>query len=190
MARLLDAVVSVANERRQEHDPLIALNIENAARNRDAFLVLGHDSRLGQVFNNLLDNARSFSPPDEPVKVTLRRRRNEVEILVEDSGPGIEPDALDRIFERFYTDRPEQGFGQNSGLGLSISRQIIEAHRGTIRADNRLGPPDENGEPRRLGARFVIRLPVEGAKARKGQERRDKDRSRDQSRREAGKTQH
>ena len=79
------------------------------------------------------------------VRVRMRRRKNEVEVLVEDSGPGIEPDALDRIFERFYTDRPEQGFGQNSGLGLSISRQIIEAHRGTIRAENRAGPPDEEG---------------------------------------------
>jgi two-component system sensor histidine kinase ChvG len=143
MARLLDAVVSVANERRQDGDPPITLSLEKHARGRDAFLVLGHDSRLGQVFNNLIDNARSFSPPDQPVRVTLRRRKAEVEILVEDSGPGIEPDALDRIFERFYTDRPEQGFGQNSGLGLSISRQIIEAHRGAIRAENRLGPPDE-----------------------------------------------
>jgi two-component system sensor histidine kinase ChvG len=143
--------------------------------------VLGHDSRLGQVFNNLIDNARSFSPPDEAVKVSMRRRKNQVEVLVEDSGPGIEPDALERIFERFYTDRPEQGFGQNSGLGLSISRQIIEAHRGTIRAENRLGPPDETGEPKRLGARFVIRLPVEGAKGRREPGKRD------QARREQGK---
>jgi two-component system sensor histidine kinase ChvG len=173
MVRLLEAVVSVANERRQEHDPLITLTIEKHTRGRDAFLVLGHDSRLGQVFNNLVDNARSFSPPDETVRITLRRRKAEVEILVEDSGPGIEPDALNRIFERFYTDRPDQGFGQNSGLGLSISRQIIEAHRGTIRAENRLGPPDETGEPRRLGARFIIRLPVEGAKGKKDQGKRD-----------------
>jgi len=174
MVRLLDAVVAVANERRQGGDPLITLSVEKHARGRDAFLVVGHDSRLGQVFNNLIDNARSFSPPDEPVRVTVRRRRTEVEVLVEDSGPGIEPDALERIFERFYTDRPEQGFGQNSGLGLSISRQIIEAHRGTIRAENRLGPPDENGEPKRLGARFIIRLPVaESPKGRKEQGRKD-----------------
>jgi two-component system sensor histidine kinase ChvG len=95
--------------------------------------------------------------------VTLRRRRGEVEILIEDDGPGIEPHALDRIFERFYTDRPEQGFGQNSGLGLSISRQIIQAHRGTIRAENRPGPTDQNGEATRLGARFVVRLPALGS---------------------------
>jgi two-component system sensor histidine kinase ChvG len=174
MVRLLEAVVSVANERRQEHDPLITLAIDKQAQGRDAYLVLGHDSRLGQVFNNLIDNARSFSPPDETVKVSMRRRKGQIEILVEDSGPGIEPDAVDRIFERFYTDRPEQGFGQNSGLGLSISRQIIEAHRGTIRAENRLGSADETGEPRRLGARFIIRLPVEGAsKTRKEQAKRE-----------------
>ncbi|WP_279306526.1 sensor histidine kinase [Microvirga solisilvae] len=175
MARLLEAVVSVANERRQERDPLIALSIENHPRGRDAFLVIGHDSRLGQVFNNLIDNARSFSPPDASVRVTLRRRKVEVEILVEDSGPGIEPDALDRIFERFYTDRPEQGFGQNSGLGLSISRQIIEAHRGTIRAENLPGPLDEEtGEPTRLGARFIIRLPTpESPKGKKDQGKKE-----------------
>jgi two-component system sensor histidine kinase ChvG len=139
---------------------VIRLVIERQKAGRGAFFTLGHDSRLGQVFNNLIDNARSFSPPDGSVTVTLRRRRAEIEVIVEDEGPGIDPDALDRIFERFYTDRPDQGFGQNSGLGLSISRQIIEAHRGTIRAENRPGPPDEAGEPTRLGARFVIRLPA------------------------------
>ncbi|MCB8819495.1 sensor histidine kinase [Microvirga rosea] len=160
MGKLLNAVVSVANERRREGDPLVLLKAE--AQGRHPFLILGHDNRLGQVFNNLIDNARSFSPPDGTVRIFLRRRKTDVEIVVEDDGPGIEPHAFDRIFERFYTDRPEQGFGQNSGLGLSISRQIIEAHRGIIRAENRLGPPDETGEPRRLGARFVIRLPAAG----------------------------
>ena len=162
MTKLLQAVVSVANERRHENDPVITLTIEPGAR--DAYRVLGHDSRLGQVFNNLIDNARSFSPPDKPVSVQMRRVKTEIVITVEDSGPGIEPEALDRIFERFYTDRPEQGFGQNSGLGLSISRQIIEAHRGTIRAGNRPGPPDAEDRPTSLGARFVIRLPAYGKK--------------------------
>jgi two-component system sensor histidine kinase ChvG len=162
MVRLLEAVVAVANERRRPGDAPIVLAVEPHPLRRDAFLVLGHDSRLGQVIDNLVDNARSFSPPDGSVRVTLRRRRGEIEIFVDDDGPGIEPHALERIFERFYTDRPEQGFGQNSGLGLCISRQIIEAHRGTIRAENRLGPRDESGEPRRLGARFVVRLPVRG----------------------------
>ena len=82
------------------------------------------------------------------------------QVIVDDDGPGIPPHALDRIFERFYTDRPEQGFGQNSGLGLSISRQIIEAHRGSIRAENRLGPVGRGGRADGLGARFILRLPV------------------------------
>ena len=100
-------------------------------------MVPGHDSRLGQVINNLIDNARSFSPPGGTVRVTCRRLRDEVEIVVDDDGPGIRPDAFEKIFERFYTDRPHQGFGQNSGLGLSISKQIIEAHGGRLWAENR-----------------------------------------------------
>jgi len=121
---------------------------------------MGHDSRLGQVLVNLIDNARSFSPPGKPVKVMLARDGADVVVTVEDEGPGIEPDAMERIFERFYTDRPNDGFGQNSGLGLSISRQIVEAHRGTIRAENRLGPVDASGERARQGARFIVRLPA------------------------------
>ena len=111
---------------------------------------------LRRVLSNLVDNARSFSPAGGTVRITCRRLRSEVEILVDDEGPGIQPEALDKIFERFYTDRPEQGFGQNSGLGLSISKQIVEAHGGTIRVENRTG-----GQPSRvLGARFIVRLPA------------------------------
>ena len=75
------------------------------------------------------------------MRVTCRRLKNEVEIIVDDDGPGIRPDAMEKIFERFYTDRPHQGFGQNSGLGLSISKQIVEAHAGRMWAENRLGAP-------------------------------------------------
>jgi len=89
------------------------------------------------------------------VRVACRRLRNKVEIIVDDDGPGIRPDALDKIFERFYTDRPHQGFGQNSGLGLSISKQIAEAHDGELWAENRV---DARGNV--LGARFVLRLPA------------------------------
>ncbi len=131
--------------------------------------MLGHDSRLGQVFDNLIDNARSFSRPGGQVRVSLRaaRRagdhghwRDGFEIIVDDDGPGIPADAFERIFERFYTDRPSQGFGQNSGLGLSISRQIIEAHGGKIFARNRVGPSFKEGEPPAvLGARLTIWLP-------------------------------
>jgi two-component system, OmpR family, sensor histidine kinase ChvG len=160
VARLLETVVGVANERRREHDPVIRLSIERSPKGPGAFVIAGHDSRLGQVVNNLVDNAGSFSPRDGEVRVVARREKSMVEIIVEDDGPGIPPHALERVFERFYTDRPDQGFGQNSGLGLSISRQIVEAHGGRIRAGNRLGPPGEDGEPTRLGARFVVSLPA------------------------------
>jgi two-component system, OmpR family, sensor histidine kinase ChvG len=80
--------------------------------------------------------------------------------VVDDDGPGIRPEALDKIFERFYTDRPHQGFGQNSGLGLSISKQIVEAHGGNIRVENRNSVAAASQQPRVLGARFVVRLPA------------------------------
>ncbi|MCA0406340.1 MAG: sensor histidine kinase [Proteobacteria bacterium] len=117
----------------------------------------GHDSRLFQVFTNLVDNAQSFSPPGRPVRVKARREADHAIITVEDEGPGIPDHALERIFERFYTDRPDHGFGQNSGLGLSISQQIVEAHGGSIRAEN---IPDGAGG--RRGARFIVTLPLSG----------------------------
>ena len=137
---------------------------------RPAYFVMGHDSRLAQVLTNLVDNACSFSEPGGEVRVFLRRRASEegdrVEIVVEDDGPGIPAHALERIFERFYTDRPHDGFGQNSGLGLSISRQIVQAHSGSLRVENRPLPQgaateDEDGAPRHgAGARFVVSLPA------------------------------
>ncbi|SIQ88688.1 sensor histidine kinase [Bosea sp. TND4EK4] len=162
VAQVLEAVTTIQNETRREGQARIELTADRRSQKLgdDAFFVLGHDSRIGQVMVNLIDNARSFSPPDKPVKVTLSRVANDVLVTVEDEGPGIEPHALERVFERFYTDRPNEGFGQNSGLGLSISRQIIEAHRGSIRAENRLGPPGPDGEAQRLGARFIVRLPA------------------------------
>jgi two-component system sensor histidine kinase ChvG len=155
LAKMLDALVKAANEIRTD-DVNVTLTFEGSAISN--FKVAGHDSRLGQVVSNLVDNARSFSPPGGTVRITCRRLKDEVEILVDDDGPGIRPDALDKIFERFYTDRPEHGFGQNSGLGLSISKQIIEAHGGSIRVENRTSVG--YGEPHVLGARFVVRLPA------------------------------
>jgi two-component system sensor histidine kinase ChvG len=122
-------------------------------------MVSGHDSRLGQVVDNLLANARSFSPPNGIVRVNCRRLKTQVEVIVDDDGPGIRPEAVDRIFERFYTDRPDQGFGQNSGLGLSISRQIVEGHGGRIWAENRVSRAS-GGAPKVDGARFVVCIPA------------------------------
>ncbi len=156
LVKLLDTVVGVQNEMRKT-DVTVALSFEG---DRKALVVPGHDSRLGQVVDNLIDNARSFSPDGGSVRVTCRRRRGEIEIVVEDDGPGIRPDAFEKIFERFYTDRPHQGFGQNSGLGLSISKQIVEAHGGRMWAENRTAADPQGGEPEVLGARFVVCLPA------------------------------
>jgi two-component system, OmpR family, sensor histidine kinase ChvG len=158
MRRLLTTLTTVANETKLGHDVGVEARYEGRGPN-DTFSVLGHDSRLGQVVSNLLSNAQSFSTPGNKVRILCRRLRTQIEIVVDDDGPGIRPDALERVFERFYTDRPHQGFGQNSGLGLSISKQIIEAHGGRIWAENRPGPVDEDGEPTVTGARFVVRLP-------------------------------
>ncbi len=159
LMKLLSTVVTVANEVRRDDGVSITLAFEGGGPR--AFIALGHDSRLGQVIDNLIENARSFSAPGSTVRILCRRLRNSVEIVVDDDGPGIRPDALERIFERFYTDRPHQGFGQNSGLGLSISKQIIEAHGGGIRAENRLGvAKGADGLPLVLGARFAVRLPA------------------------------
>jgi two-component system sensor histidine kinase ChvG len=158
IAKLLNTVVNVQNESRQTDIANVSLTFEGVGPL--VFVVPGHDSRLGQVINNLIDNARSFSPPGGTVRVTCRRLKDTVDIVVDDDGPGIRPEALEKIFERFYTDRPHQGFGQNSGLGLSISKQIIEAHNGRVWAENRHGPADADGKPTVVGARFVVRLPA------------------------------
>jgi len=158
LVKLLNTVVNVANEVRRDDKVKVRLAFEGGPPS--SFVVPGHDSRLGQVIHNLIDNARSFSNEDGEVRVTAKRLRNAVEITVDDDGPGIQPDAMEKIFERFYTDRPHEGFGQNSGLGLSISRQIVEAHGGRIRAENRMGVPTGDDGAKVLGARFVVRLPA------------------------------
>jgi two-component system, OmpR family, sensor histidine kinase ChvG len=161
-AKLLNTIVGVANEIKRDDGVNVTLRFEGGAPR--AFQVPGHDSRLGQVIDNLIENARSFSPQGGTVRVVCRRLRNQIEIFVDDDGPGVPPHALEKIFERFYTDRPHQGFGQNSGLGLSISKQIVEAHGGTIWVENRLAPASQagqhGGELKVLGARFIVRLPA------------------------------
>ena len=159
LRRLLTTLASVANETRLGRDVAVEVRLEGRGAT-DTFSVPGHDSRLGQVISNLLSNAQSFSEAGGKVRIFCRRIRTEVEVMVDDDGPGIRADALERVFERFYTDRPHQGFGQNSGLGLSISKQIIEAHGGRIWAENRIGPNGDDGQPTVAGARFVVRLPA------------------------------
>ena len=160
MAQLVRTVADMANQ--VERGDCVSFSVDVAGKG--PYMVLGHDLRLGQVLTNLLENARSFSPNGGGVRIALRRGRSGargmanqegVEIIVDDDGPGIPAHAFERIFERFYTDRPNHGFGQNSGLGLSISRQIVDAHGGRISASNRLDP----GGGTVRGARFTIWLP-------------------------------
>jgi two-component system, OmpR family, sensor histidine kinase ChvG len=202
---MLRAVVSMAEDSPRRNGVRVRLIVESASRGprdggaREArYFTLGQDSRLAQVMTNLIENARSFSEPGGEVRVSahhvrvesdedLGDRNDRIVIVVEDDGPGIPPHALERIFERFYTDRPNQGFGQNSGLGLSISRQIVEAHGGRIWAENRprsaeaiassadalaadvhpsgqseesAGGRDDDIVRHGAGARFVISLPA------------------------------
>jgi two-component system sensor histidine kinase ChvG len=158
LAKLLNTLVGVANEVKRDDGVSVTLRFEGGGAR--AFQVPGHDSRLGQVVDNLIENARSFSPPGGTVRVTCRRLKSNVEIFVDDDGPGVPPDAIEKVFERFYTDRPHQRFGQNSGLGLSISKQIVDAHGGAIWVENRIGLPSTGGAPTVTGARFIVRLPA------------------------------
>jgi two-component system, OmpR family, sensor histidine kinase ChvG len=125
----------------------------------DPIRISGLEGRLAQVFVNLLSNAISFCDTGDAVRLWARRRENRVLIVVEDTGPGIPESALTKVFNRFYSERPEQQFGNHSGLGLAISKQIVEAHGGVIWAENiRPTAADATSEP--LGARFVVGLPI------------------------------
>lgn len=158
MAEMLRVTVSLFNEIHRD-TPEVVLDIAYAP-GAHPYRVNGHDSRLHQVVVNLLDNAISFSRPGGRVAVVARRKGNDIQVAVEDEGPGIPPENLERIFERFYTDRPQENFGQNSGLGLNISRQIVMAHGGRLFAENRPVTGKDGGDRRSGGARFVIRLPA------------------------------
>ncbi len=127
----------------QPHN-IVCEGIENS------IFVLGQADRLSQVFQNLISNAISFSPPGAIVRILVDQGTDFVKIVIEDEGPGIPQNRLEKIFERFYTERPHgEAFGSHSGLGLAIARQIVEAHDGSIKAENRAD---------RTGARFIVKL--------------------------------
>jgi two-component system sensor histidine kinase ChvG len=156
---LLDQIVSIYHDSGSLGDIELRLDVQSGARDPGALKVLGIESRLGQVVQNLIVNAVSFSPPGGTVHVRAGLERPGilplVSIRVEDQGPGIPEDSLEKIFQRFYTSRPSaEDFGKNSGLGLSISKQIIEAHSGRIWAENMR---DQAGNV--TGARFTVLIP-------------------------------
>jgi two-component system sensor histidine kinase ChvG len=126
---------------------------------KQPIILAGLEARVAQVFVNLISNAISFCEDGDAIRVWARQRENRVLVVVEDTGPGIPEAALTKIFKRFYSERPEQQFGNNSGLGLAISKQIVEAHDGVIWAEN-IRPTDADLTSEPLGARFVVGLPV------------------------------
>lgn len=145
--KLAEAMVAIQKDMAQGRDVAVIMGKRTG---RGPTLINGHESRLAQVFANLIDNAVSFSPEGGSVRVAVSTEGETITVTVTDEGPGITGDAT-RIFQRFYTDRPEtESFGNHSGLGLSISKQIVDAHKGTIRAHNRTD---------RSGAVFTIVLP-------------------------------
>jgi two-component system sensor histidine kinase ChvG len=150
VAQLLTTLAEIAQATRDESDPRIVVDVPATP-----LMVQAVEGRLVQVLRNLIGNAESFSPPDGQIYLRARETGSMAEICIEDEGPGI-PDAnLEHVFDRFYSERPAgESFGRHSGLGLSISRQIIEALQGRIGAENRR---DEAGNV--IGARFVVRLP-------------------------------
>jgi two-component system sensor histidine kinase ChvG len=156
----LGALITAMAEqiRRQSEDRQVSIAVDLP---RDALIARGLEGRIAQVVTNLLDNALSFSPPGSTITITGERIQDEhIQITVEDQGPGIPDDNLSSIFERFYSERPqEEAFGNHSGLGLSISRQIIEAHGGRIWAEN-IRPPNARHDSSAEGARFIVELPA------------------------------
>lgn len=150
VAELLRTLAEIAEATREENDPLIQVDVPDGE-----LFVQAVEGRLVQVLRNLIGNAESFSPAGGRIHLRARETGAMVEIAVEDEGPGIPEGNLEHVFDRFYSERPAgEKFGKHSGLGLSISRQIVEALRGRISAENRR---DEAGEV--VGARFVVRLP-------------------------------
>ena len=158
LKKLVSDIVDLSRQQTR-YKKTVAIDMKVGKDNGRGFRVSGHDLRLGQVITNLVDNARSFVPDESGrIVVGISRTTNHVLVTVEDNGPGIRAENIDRIFERFYTDRPSsEAFGQNSGLGLSISRQIVEAHGGQLTAENIVG--GKPGDVR--GARFIMKLPAE-----------------------------
>lgn len=150
IAPILATLAEIDDATRREGDARLILTAP-----AEGLVVRAVEGRLVQVLRNLIGNARSFSPPNGTIGLIARETGNSIEISVEDEGPGIPDGKLEHVFDRFYSERPKgERFGQHSGLGLSISRQIVEALKGRISAENRR---DESG--RILGARFVVRLP-------------------------------
>jgi len=183
LQQVLHGVVDIFRDVLSNNSRRIVLDIVEVPGNPTAYVVQGHDARLGRVITNLLDNAISFSPENGVVTISARRAGVNIEITIDDEGPGMPDDKLGEIFDRFYSDRPQtdRTVGKNSGLGLSISREIVNAYGGRIWASNRTVGPGGSANglddaaalksrrgPGVAGARFTVELPAADAATAKG----------------------
>ncbi|MEJ2119488.1 MAG: stimulus-sensing domain-containing protein [Alphaproteobacteria bacterium] len=152
MRHLLTALAEVEGATTDTDAPKIVLDLPKDA----ALKVIGVEDRLVQVLRNIIANAKTFSPPRGTIRISAVPEGKFIAVTVDDQGPGLPDGKLEAIFDRFYTERPAgEKFGRHSGLGLSISKQIMEAHDGQIFAENMVGPDGKT-----LGARFVVRIPA------------------------------
>ena len=151
LRQLLQTLAEVYRTTAKDGAPDIRLDLPQ----RGSLVAQAVEDRLVQVLRNLIANAISFTAPAGVIRISAAAEKSSVTVTVEDEGPGIAPGKEEEIFERFYSERPAgEAFGQHSGLGLSISRQIVEAVGGDLRAEN-IASPDGAV----LGARFTITLP-------------------------------
>ena len=151
---LIDVVNSVVedfNSNLLNSNKKIEININNSNLNGSKLNVLGVESKLEQIIANLLDNAISFSPTNSKISVICSIKKQNVQLIIEDEGPGFNEKNIDRVFDRFYSNRPQK-FGEHSGLGLNIVKNIVELHGGSIIASNQI--------KNKKGARIEVLLPI------------------------------
>jgi len=151
LSGVIDSVVEDFNSDLLNSNKNIKININNLNTNGFKLSVLGVEIKLEQILANLLDNAISFSPSNSKISVICGIKNKNIQLIIEDEGPGFNENNIDKVFNRFYSNRPEK-FGEHSGLGLNIVKNIIELHGGSILASNKMG--------HKKGARIEVLLPI------------------------------
>ena len=151
LSNIVDSVVEDFNSNLLNSNKNIKINVNKSNLNGSKVIVLGVESKLEQIIANLLDNAISFSPSDSQISIVCSIKKKDAQLIIKDEGPGFNEKNIDKIFNRFYSNRPEK-FGEHSGLGLNIVKNIIELHGGSIIASNQSG--------NKKGARIEVLLPI------------------------------
>ena len=149
LIEIIEGVVEDFKQNISAQGKKIDIVIKNKKINGKGFFVLGIENRLEQVIANLLDNAISFSKENSKINIEINQTKNNFIVLIKDEGPGFSETSVQKIFKRFYSNRPKS-FGEHSGLGLNIAKNIVELHKGSISASNR---------PKKKGAQIEILLP-------------------------------